>query len=130
MKGIRSKKSTTPIAKREEQFQEALENWLSTGESKYWDEIYYRVYDACHNITAKMLTGVSIDPERFEDHVMDSTLYTLKRIKQGMKPKKLSSYCYLVCKGIVHGKKTQFQDSIVYLYEYFPSTEAKVLEDE
>lgn len=117
--------SKRSLIEREAEFQEALSRWRSNNyDQDAWNTIYYRVWDVCHNIAAKMLKGVRMDPSKFDDRVMDSTLYTLERIKKGTDPAKLSSYCYLVVKGRLYGPKQQFEDRhIQYVPEIFPYLE-------
>ena len=123
--------SKEDLKEREREFSEALTRWRSNNlDKEAWDTIYYRVWDACHNISAKMLRGVRTDPEKFDDRVLDSTLYVLERILKGTNPQKLSSYCYLVCKGRLFGPKQQFEDRRVqYVPELFQYIEKEVYED-
>lgn len=120
--------SKLSLIERETEFTEALKRWRSNNyDTEAWNTIYYRVWDCCHNIAAKMLKGVKMDPSKFDDRVMDSTLYTLERIKKGTDPAKLSSYCYLVVKGRLYGPKQQFEDkNMQYVPEIFPYLEEEV----
>lgn len=123
--------SKEDLKEREREFSEALARWRSNKLQKDWDTMYYRVYDCCHNISAKMLRGVRTDPEKFDDRVLDSTLYVLERILKGTNPQKLSSYCYLVCKGRLFGPKQQFEDrKIQYVPELFQYLEKEVCEED
>lgn len=117
--------SKRSLIEREAEFTEALKRWRSNNsDTEAWNVIFYRVHDCCHNIAAKMLKGVRMDPSKFDDRVMDSTLYTLERIKKGTDPAKLSSYCYLVVKGRLYGPKQQFEDkNMQYVPEIFPYLE-------
>lgn len=118
------------IKEREEEFQDALRLYRETEDKQYWDIMYYRVYDCCHNIAAKKLIGVKLDPSVFEDRLMDATLYVMKRIKEGLNPQKLSSYCYLCVIGRFFSKKAQFEDKIVAVDKFFAETEYEVYNEE
>ena len=111
------------IQEREAEFQSAFKEWKETNNKEAWNTIFYRIYDCCHNIMAKQLIGVRIDPEDFENKLYDATLYVCKRLKEGMEIGKLSSYLYLVCKGRLHNPKAQFQDKISYYDNIFEAIE-------
>lgn len=83
------------LEQREKEFQDAMKKWDSTKEKKYWDIMFLRVMDVCHNIAAKKLVGVRIDPEEFENRWMNAAMYVMSDIQKGRRPEKLSSYCYL-----------------------------------
>lgn len=128
---MKSKADKEQIAKWEAEFQEALKKYRETGEKKYWDIIYYRIYDCCHNIAAKKMVGVKIDPDIFEDRVMDATLYCLKRVKQGLNPGKLSAYTYLCVIGRLYSDRAKFEDRNIEFYDnIFPYVEAQQEEQE
>lgn len=100
---------------REEEYQRAIDEYRRTKSKESWELLWRYVMDCCHNICAKKLIGVRIDPDTFEDRVMDSAAYTMRRIREGLNPRKLSSYCYLVCVGRLYGQKALFEDRcIVY----------------
>lgn len=114
------------LDRREAEFQWALKKYRETGEKQYWDIIYYRIYDCCHNIAAKKMVGIRLDPETFEDRVTDAALYCLKRVKQGLNPGKLSSYCYLCVIGRFYSERAIFEDrNITYVEDIFPYIEAQ-----
>lgn len=123
--------SKEEIARREQEFQDALKKYRETGEKKYWDCMYWRVADAVHNIAAKKLVGVKLDPDVFEDRCADATLYVMKRIKQGLNPGKLSSYCYLCVIGRFYSEKARFEDrNVVYVEDIFQYIEKKQQEEQ
>ena len=111
------------IVKREQEFQSAYKEWKETNNKEAWNIMFYRIYDCCHNIMAKQLIGVRIDPEDFENKLYDATLYVCKRLKENMEIGKLSSYCYLVCKGRLHNPRAQFNDKISYYDNIFETIE-------
>lgn len=122
--------SKEEIAAREKQFQDALAEYRATGSKAAWDCMYFRVADAVHNIAAKKLVGVKLDPEVFEDRCADATLYIMKRIRQGLDPGKLSSYVYLCVIGRFYSEKAKFEDrNIMYVDNIFQTIEKQQQEE-
>lgn len=118
------------LDEREAEFQSALADFRATGSKAAWDKMYYRVYDACHNIAAKKMVGIRLDPEVFEERLLDSVLYCMKRIREGANPEKLSSYCYLCVIGRFQSRKAQFEDrNVMFVNDIFPYIEAQQQEN-
>lgn len=99
------------IQEREIEFQDAMKNWVETKSKKYWDMMFLRILDACTNILKSKAVGIHI--RDLEEVALDSTLYCMHLIKDnGVRPEKLSSFCYLPCIRYLHPAKKQFQDKI------------------
>lgn len=98
------------LEQREKEFQDAYDKWSETKEKKYWDIMFMRVIDCCHNIAAKKLVGVNIDPDEFENRYMDAAMYVMESILKGVHPSKLSSYCYLRVYKYLYDPKNQNYD--------------------
>ena len=64
-----------------------------------------------HNIAAKRLVGISIDPDEFENRYMNAVMLIMNDIKKGVRPRKLSSYCYLRVFKFLYDPINQFYDS-------------------
>lgn len=93
------------VKQNEERFQEALKNDDSLEE---WICINF----ACHNISKMILSksNVSLDDDRFYDRLQTATLNVYSRVKEGVKPKRLSSYVYWFCVGAFQGPKAKKED--------------------
>lgn len=91
------------VEENEKAFQDALSLWVKTNDKKQWDKMFFCVQKAClymaknkcHNIVVRDL----------DDKVMDATLDVMSKIKEGVRPKKLSSFCYLYTIGRLWSKK-------------------------
>lgn len=105
----------------EKRFQDAYSRWEASGKvsKKDWDVMWWCVDLACNNIAKKMLVGITVDPEEFEDRVMQSVCYVMGFIKErSVHPDRLSSYCYLRVKKFLQSPQNQFYDSLQALPEY------------
>ena len=75
----------------EKNFQEALTNNNSEG---MWTSVFITCQNICKSILSKR--GVIVSEDELYDLTMDSTMMVMRNIlERGVKPEKLSSYCYL-----------------------------------
>ena len=74
----------------EDSFQKAYDN-------NDWNTMWMCVHQACLNIAKSMYKkrGVIIDDDELLEKVIDASAYVMKFVKKGVRPDKLSSYCYL-----------------------------------
>ena len=105
----------------EEEFQSAWENYWhqKTSERELkaeWDKMFFSVLFACENICKSICTRRNIIIQDLDEVAMDSTIYVMKFIKKGVRPKKLSSYCYLRCRYILDApKKVWYEQHITQM---------------
>ena len=88
---------------KEKAFQDALSLWIKTNDKKQWDIMFNRVYEACLNIGKTKCYNIVV--RDLDDKVMEATLDVMSKIKEGVRPKKLSSFCYLYTIGKIWSKK-------------------------
>ena len=116
--------SNINIKENEKKFQESFDNyWHSANpviQKKAWEDMWWCIFYACANICKNTYKkrGVTIPDERLEEIIVDSTAYCLKFINKGVRPTKLSSYCYLRCIRHVNDPKdrarTEHETSFLY----------------
>ena len=84
----------------EDSFQKAYDN-------NDWNTMWMCVHQACLNIAKSMYKkrGVIIDDDELLEKVIDASAYVMKFVKKGVRPDKLSSYCYLRVLRYVNDKK-------------------------
>lgn len=83
----------------EKNFQEALTNNNSEG---MWSSVFITCQNICKSILSKR--GVIVSEDELYDLTMDSTMMVMRNIlERGVKPEKLSSYCYLRVLAHVNG---------------------------
>ena len=83
----------------EKNFQEALTNNNSEG---MWSSVFITCQNICKSILSKR--GVIVSEDELYDLTMDSTMMVMRNIlERGIKPEKLSSYCYLRVLAYVNG---------------------------
>lgn len=93
------------VEEKEIKFQEAMKNWVATNEKKYYDEMWFCVYDCIENIMKSKAFGIRVPC--LTDKAMDATCKVMNKIlNDGVRPEKLSSYCYLWAIGALYDKKT------------------------
>lgn len=121
------------LQKREEEFQYYWEMYWHTADAKTqnmaWDKMFMLVINCCHNLAAKKLTGVTLDPDEFENRYMDAAMYVMEDIKKGRRPQKLSSYCYLRVYKYLYDAKNQAYDRTLKVDFSDKTTEATLLKD-
>lgn len=110
----------------EARFQSAYDCWSlskenndAKGAKEAYDIIWFSVQFACSNIAKSIYTkrNVIISDEDLEEIILDSTMYVMKFIlNKGVRPDKLSSYCYLrVRKFIDEPKKVWYDQNIMQM---------------
>lgn len=110
MKIIKTKEQ---LAQTELSFQEHLKGYRATGCKKDWDEMWFLVYDCCKNMALGMLKFHAETPDEvLFGRINEATCKIMQNIKDGVNPKKLSSYCYLPTLGYIQGSKAQREDKI------------------
>ena len=83
----------------EQNFQKALINNNSEG---MWSSVFITCQNICKSILSKR--GVIVSEDELYDLTMDSTMMVMRNIlERGVKPEKLSSYCYLRVLAYVNG---------------------------
>lgn len=85
----------------EEKFQKAYDE-------KDTDGMWFSVFAACSNICKSIYRrrNVIIPDDELYEKITDSTAYCMKFIlNRGVRPEKLSSYCYLRCLRFINDKK-------------------------
>lgn len=73
------------------------------GKKKQWDIMFNRVYEACLNIGKTKCYDIVVTD--LEGKCLDAALDIMSKIKEGSRPKKLSSFCYLYTIGKIWSKK-------------------------
>lgn len=99
----------------EREFQDAMSHWIEYNDKKSWDLMFLRVYEACKALSKKILK-VSLDDMIFHDRLMEAVVKVMGNIKKGVRPSRLSSYCYYPCLGSFCGPKAVKEDT-EYSYE-------------
>lgn len=100
---MQSKKYEKEVEDNEREFQEVLSLWVETQEKQYWDKMFYCVYKACLYMAKNKCYGIVV--RDLNDKVTDATLDVMSKIKEGIRPSKLSSFCYLYTIGKLWSKK-------------------------
>lgn len=82
------------------------------GKKQQWDRMWFCVYYACLNLCKKIYKqrNIIVEDELLYDNATDSTAYVMKFIKKGVRPEKLSSYCYLRCRRYIDDPKAVWYD--------------------
>lgn len=103
----------------EARFQEAYDDWARSKENKdvdmiknSYDAIWLSVQFACENIAKAIYTkrNVIVSNDELSGIVIDSTIYVMKFINKGVRPNKLSSYCYLRVRRFIDEPKKVWAD--------------------
>lgn len=103
--------STEVVKENEQKFQDAYNK-------KDWDTMWICVYFACLNIGKSKCNGIRV--EDLEGKCLDATIKIMKRIKEGIHPSRLSSYCYLFTIGELWSKKhRRWEEQSVSFDGYF-----------
>ena len=106
----------------EARFQDAYDSWSLAKENNdqkgikdAYDIIWLSIQFACGNIAKSIYTkrNVIISDEDLEEIILDSTMYVMKFINKGVRPDKLSSYCYLRVRRFVDEPKKVWYDQNV-----------------
>ena len=91
------------VRQNEDEFQEALHNYRLYNKKSDWDIMFLCVQKACENIAKSKAYGINI--QDLEGKALDATCKIMNKIKDGVNPNKLSSYCYLWTIGEVWSVK-------------------------
>lgn len=103
----------------EARFQDAYNCWSLAKENNdqkgikdAYDIIWLSIQFACENIAKSIYTkrNVIISDEDLEEIILDSTMYVMKFINKGVRPDKLSSYCYLRVRRFIDEPKKVWED--------------------
>lgn len=114
-----SNKYTMTSEQNEARFQDAYNCWSLAKENNdqkgikdAYDIIWFSIQFACENIAKSIYTkrSVIISDEDLEEIILDSTMYVMKFINKGVRPDKLSSYCYLRVLRFINEPKKVWED--------------------
>lgn len=96
----------------EASFQSNYDLWQKTQNKRNWDEMWMAVYITCLNICKKIYKSrkVIIEDEELVAKATDSAAYVMKFINKGVRPEKLSSYCYLRCLRFIQNPKDMWYE--------------------
>lgn len=96
----------------EASFQSNYDLWQQTQNKHNWDEMWMSVYITCLNICKKIYKSrkVIIEDEELVAKATDSAAYVMKFINKGVRPEKLSSYCYLRCLRFIQNPKDMWYE--------------------
>ena len=108
----RSNKYTMTSEQNEAIFQEAYNDWTTNKDKASYDKMWFSVQFACGNIAKAIYTkrNIIIPDEDLEEIILDSTMYVMKFINKGVRPNKLSSYCYLRVRRFIDEPKKIWED--------------------
>lgn len=109
----------------EARFQSAYDCWSLAKENNdpkgvkdAYDVIWFSIQFACSNIAKAIYTkrNVIVPDEDLEEIILDATMYVMKFVNKGVRPDKLSSYCYLrVRKFIDEPKKVWYDQNVTQM---------------
>ena len=102
----------------EANFQEAYDCWNKNKDKASYDKMWFSIQFACGNIAKSIYTkrNIIVPDEDLEEIILDSTMYVMKFINKGVRPDKLSSYCYLrVIKFIDEPKKVWYNQNMTQM---------------
>jgi hypothetical protein len=99
----------------EASFQSNYDLWQKTQNKRNWDEMWMSVYITCLNICKKIYKSrkVIIEDEELVAKATDSAAYVMKFVRKGVRPDKLSSYCYLRCLRFIQNPKDVWYETNV-----------------
>lgn len=113
-----SNKYTMTSEQNEARFQEAYNDWSTNKDKASYDKMWFSVQFACGNIAKSIYTkrNIIVPDEDLEEIILDSTMYVMKFINKGVRPDKLSSYCYLrVLRFIDEPKKVWYDQNMTQM---------------
>ena len=107
-----SNKYTMTSEQNEARFQEAYDCWNKNKDKASYDKMWFSVQFACGNIAKSIYTkrNIIVPDEDLEEIILDSTMYVMKFINNGVHPNKLSSYCYLRVLRTIQAPKKVWED--------------------
>lgn len=108
----------------EQMFQQAMAHWSEFHDQESYNEMWARVQEACKALALKIAPGKPHIIERS----LDAAIVVMQGIvERGLRPRKLSSYCYWPCRGQLQGKLAQQEDGELQLADqYEEQTQDKV----
>lgn len=116
---MKSNKYTMTSEQNETRFQSAYNDWVLAKKANdpdsakdAYDMIWFSVQFACSNIAKSIYTkrNIIIPDEDLEEIILDSTIYVMKFINKGVRPDRLSSYCYLRVRRFIDEPKKVWYD--------------------
>lgn len=98
-----------------DEWNKAKENYDPEGAKDAYETLWFSIQFACSNIAKSIYTkrNVTVPDEDLEEIVLDSTMYVMKFINKGVRPDKLSSYCYLRVRRFIDEPKKVWYDQNV-----------------
>ena len=107
-----SNKYTMTSEQNEARFQDAYNCWNKNKDKASYDKMWFSVQFACGNIAKSIYTkrNIIVPDEDLEEIILDSTMYVMKFINNGVHPNKLSSYCYLRVLRTIQAPKKVWED--------------------
>ena len=128
-----SNKYTMTSEQNEARFQEAYNDWSANKDKASYDKMWFSVQFACENIAKSIYTkrNIIVPDEDLEEIILDSTMYVMKFINKGVRPDKLSSYCYLrVRRFIDEPKKVWYDQNMTQMpRDRYRDTDMEIVED-
>lgn len=102
------KQTDARVIENESKFQKAWDRYwhqetTKAGQKKQWDIMFLCVQFACENMAKSKAYGIRIVD--LEGKALDATVKIMQKINEGLRPDKLSSYCYLWVIGELWSKK-------------------------
>ena len=96
----------------EARFQDAYNCWNKNKDKASYDKMWFSIQFACENIAKSIYTkrNIIVPDEDLEEIILDSTMYVMKFINNGVHPNKLSSYCYLRVLRTIQAPKKVWED--------------------
>lgn len=88
---------------RETAFQEAYDR-------NDWNEMWNIVQEVVTYMTKAQLKGVHLDEDTLNQRILDATIRIMSRIRQGVRPQKLSSFCFLIIRNVLYDPINQEAD--------------------
>lgn len=118
----------------EANFQEAYDCWTTNKDKASYDKMWFSIQFACGNIAKSIYTkrNIIVPDEELEEVILDSTMYVMKFINKGVRPDKLSSYCYLrVRRFIDEPKKVWYDQNMTQMpRDRYRDTDMEIAENE
>ena len=128
-----SNKYTMTSEQNEARFQEAYNDWSTNKDKASYDKMWFSIQFACGNIAKSIYTkrNIIVPDEDLEEIILDSTMYVMKFINKGVRPDKLSSYCYLRVRRFIDEPKKVWEDQhIVQMpQDNYKDTEMEIVDD-
>ena len=100
-----TKSNNIDIEQNEKDFQTAFDQ----GD---WEKMWWCVFYTCQNIAKSIYKkrNVIVEEEELYDVIIDGAAYCMKFIKKGVRPEKLSSYCFLRVRRFIDNPKKVWEE--------------------